>query len=558
MNVSQRLAPLVLALACGLVSGMAAAQTARIPADAQPFPPDQRPCLQVVGDSAGSAVLADPAADKSWVEIDREVTRSLVAELSKGGYANASVFIEQASRAPKPSPMEPAWRNSKCARVVLISHKLGNIAKGPYFEIGLILEHVLSSESGARTGTPATILFDVAKAYRYGDTPEARQALRPGALGKALFHDLLASGQIEFARTGQMPPPGGQPVGPGFPLPDVQLVQEQPEGATAPPDAKSCLLISTGAIHLSTVSADPTVDKVWVEADRQLMVALQQGLNHDGYRTLYVFTDIAQRDAQPPRVNIGVQNSRCGSLITIAHQVGEDDQGRFFGFNVTVSHFVTPFSAPAGDPPKVALDYVRLYRFPLSQELMDTFRPSDFASSLKSDLEARGMIDFARVGTLPRQDDAPPAVPAGEKPVSAATLRRSYDMFLQRWPDMHAQDVHVRQIVVASEAQARATIDRLQAGEAFEVVAQALTTDTLSRDTGGDIGWSQVGAFPIDLARMVQALEPRGLATSPVRTPAGWVVIEVLGMRPSAPPAFEVLEGKMAAGIRASIAANKH
>ena len=89
MNASRRLAALILALACEVVSGVASAQTAQIPADAQPFPPDQKPCLQVVGDAAGSAVLADPVADKTWVEIDREVTRSLVAELARGDYANA-------------------------------------------------------------------------------------------------------------------------------------------------------------------------------------------------------------------------------------------------------------------------------------------------------------------------------------------------------------------------------------------------------------------------------------------------------------------------------------
>ena len=290
--------------------------------------------------------------------------------------------------------MEQAWRKARGAvahRIVLDPgdrRGLGNAAKGPFFEVSLILLSTsrLGSESGPlkRNGNPATTMFDVARTYRYDDTPEARQALHPGALGKALFHDLLASGQIEFARTGTLPPPGGQPVGQGFPMPDVQLVMAHAEGATAPADAKACLLISTGAISLSSVSADPMADKFWVEVDRQLMVALQRSLNLDGYRSFYVFTEIAQRNAQPSLLSVGQKNSKCASLITIAHQVGEDEQGRFFGFNVTVTHFVTPFSAPAGDPPQVVFDYTRLYRFPLSQELMDS-SPSEFIREFAGD-----------------------------------------------------------------------------------------------------------------------------------------------------------------------------
>ena len=556
MIASRRLASLFIALAASLLSSIAAAQATALPADAQPFPPEPKPCLLVSGDGATSSVLADSQADKGWVEIDRQVTSALVEALKGNGYATSSFFIEPEARNDKSLPLMHAMMDARCARLLQVSHTLGDDATGPYFRFTFSMTHMVSSASGAARGDEFVALNDYARSYRYARTPAVMDSWRTGTFANTVFADLRASGRAEYARLGTLPSLAGAPPAPGGAVTAMAaptIGAPAVEGVSYPPDAKPCLLVNTGAVPMSTVSADPAVDKYWVEIDRQIMSALVDGLTRDGYGTVYVFVDTTQRDAQPPRLSVGLHNSRCADIVLIAHQIGQDGDGPYFSFAALVSHYVTPSGAAPDAPPKAVLDFTKVYRYPQTQQ--DVFRPSELAASITSDLEANGQIGFARRGTLPKQAEAPPPVPAGEKPVDPALLHRSYDLFMQKWPTMQVKDVHVRQILAATEADARVALARLQAGESFDAVALALSTDAASRDKGGDVGWQQVAAFPIDVARMVQSLEPKGLAQRPVHSPAGWHVVEVLDVGPAQPPTFEAVEGKMAAAIRAARAA---
>jgi foldase protein PrsA len=54
--------------------------------------------------------------------------------------------------------------------------------------------------------------------------------------------------------------------------------------------------------------------------------------------------------------------------------------------------------------------------------------------------------------------------------------------------------VRARQIVVASEAQAVEVLTQLASGQAFEAVAAETSTDALTRNRGGDLGWLPRGS----------------------------------------------------------------
>lgn len=89
------------------------------------------------------------------------------------------------------------------------------------------------------------------------------------------------------------------------------------------------------------------------------------------------------------------------------------------------------------------------------------------------------------------------------------------------------EQVHARHILVATEAAAVAARDRIVKGEDFAAVAKDVSTDTGSKDKGGDLGW-----FAKD--QMVKAFSDAafslavGEISQPVQTTYGYHIIQVL------------------------------
>ena len=88
--------------------------------------------------------------------------------------------------------------------------------------------------------------------------------------------------------------------------------------------------------------------------------------------------------------------------------------------------------------------------------------------------------------------------------------------------------VHARHIVVRSEADATALLQRLNAGEDFGTLAQAESIDESSGRQGGDLGWFAEGELPFpEVARTAFALEP-GMVAGPIRSDLGFHLIQTL------------------------------
>jgi peptidyl-prolyl cis-trans isomerase D len=92
----------------------------------------------------------------------------------------------------------------------------------------------------------------------------------------------------------------------------------------------------------------------------------------------------------------------------------------------------------------------------------------------------------------------------------------------------HAQDqVWARHILVATEEEANAIIERLNDDEDFGTLAAELSLDTGSGANGGDLGWFGKGAMVPPFEEAAYSLEV-GETSEPVQSDFGWHIIQVI------------------------------
>ncbi len=114
--------------------------------------------------------------------------------------------------------------------------------------------------------------------------------------------------------------------------------------------------------------------------------------------------------------------------------------------------------------------------------------------------------------------------------VSEDEARRFYEQnkdFFKRGQE----EIRASHILFSTQVQADSASARLKKGEDFELLVRELSADSLTRNTGGDIGYFSLSNTDPVVARIAAGLKT-GMVSSPFKTPMGYHILKVTDRKP--------------------------
>lgn len=110
---------------------------------------------------------------------------------------------------------------------------------------------------------------------------------------------------------------------------------------------------------------------------------------------------------------------------------------------------------------------------------------------------------------------------------------------------MDKSEYKARHILVATKEEGEQIIKKLKGGAKFEDLAKAQSTDTGSKNNGGELGWFTTSRMVKPFADAVTGLKKGEVTPEPVQTQFGWHVIQLEDTREKAPPPFDQVKAQL-------------
>jgi len=110
-------------------------------------------------------------------------------------------------------------------------------------------------------------------------------------------------------------------------------------------------------------------------------------------------------------------------------------------------------------------------------------------------------------------------------------LQAQYEHLKEVSEKMGDKEYEVRHILVEDEAQAKEIIAKLDNGADFAEMAKEYSTDTGSKDNGGDLGWASPERYVKPFSDAMVKLDKGQRSATPVKSNFGYHIIEVVDIR---------------------------
>ncbi|QNT79057.1 peptidylprolyl isomerase [Entomobacter blattae] len=107
------------------------------------------------------------------------------------------------------------------------------------------------------------------------------------------------------------------------------------------------------------------------------------------------------------------------------------------------------------------------------------------------------------------------------------------------------EEIHARHILVDTESTAKEIITKLKKGGDFVKLAKEYSKDKGTTQNGGDLGWFKKDTMIPAFSDAAFSMKDNSISKTPVQTPYGWHVIEVLGHRSSPIPTLDSVKDQI-------------
>ena len=133
-----------------------------------------------------------------------------------------------------------------------------------------------------------------------------------------------------------------------------------------------------------------------------------------------------------------------------------------------------------------------------------------------------------------------------KNPITEVDVQKDYERQVELLKE--ASEYRVSSIVVLSQEEALAALQRLNTGEAFAVVAQDVSIES-SKAMGGDLGWLLPHQIIPLVANVVVNMQPGALVASPIQSERGWHLVKLEAVRPYEIPSLAVARDRVREGL---------
>ncbi|MDI2113341.1 peptidylprolyl isomerase [Commensalibacter nepenthis] len=117
-----------------------------------------------------------------------------------------------------------------------------------------------------------------------------------------------------------------------------------------------------------------------------------------------------------------------------------------------------------------------------------------------------------------------------EPKITPEAIKKFYDENFANKPPV--KEAHIRHILVKTQAEAEKIIKELKAGKKFADLAKASSIDKATAgQNGGDLGWVKADELVPDFSKAAFAMKANTTSTTPVKSPFGYHVIQVLAYK---------------------------